>query len=57
VTGVAIAEVPRASHAKAWVESATDVERWDVFNGFLLSANLDALLDHFLISFDAQGVL
>jgi len=26
-------------------------------NGFLLSPNLDALFDRFLISFDEQGVL
>jgi len=55
VTGVAISEVLRASHAKPWAECATDAERLDVFNGFLLSANLDALFDRFLISFDAQG--
>ena len=57
VTGVAIPEVLRASHAKPWAECATDAERLDVFNGFLLSANLDALFDRFLISFDDQGVL
>ena len=57
VTGVAIPEVLRASHAKPWAECATDAERLDVFNGFLLSANLDALFDRFLISFDEQGLL
>jgi putative restriction endonuclease len=57
VTGVAIPEVLRASHAKPWAECATDAERLDVFNGFLLSANLDALFDRFLISFDEQGAL
>lgn len=57
VTGVEIPEVLRASHAKPWAECATDAERLDVFNGFLLSANLDALFDRFLISFDDQGVL
>ena len=57
VTGVAIPEVLRASHAKPWADCATDAERLDVFNGFLLSANLDALFDRFLISFDEQGVL
>ncbi len=57
VTGVAIPEVLRASHAKPWAECATDAERLDVFNGFLLNANLDALFDRFLISFDEQGVL
>jgi hypothetical protein len=57
VTGVAISEVLRASHAKPWADCASDAERLDVFNGFLLSANLDALFDRFLISFDEQGVL
>jgi hypothetical protein len=57
VTGVAIPDVLRASHAKPWAECSSDAERLDVFNGFLLNANLDALFDRFLISFDEQGVL
>lgn len=57
VTGVALPEVLRASHAKPWAECGTDAERLDVFNGFLLSANLDALFDRFLVSFDEQGML
>ena len=47
----------RASHAKPWADCATDAERLDVFNGFLLSANLDALFDRFLISFSDAGDL
>lgn len=57
VTGIAIPEVLRASHGKPWAECETDAERLDVFNGFLLSANLDALFDRFLISFDHKGEL
>ena len=57
VTGVALPEVLRASHTKPWAECTSDAERLDVFNGFLLSANLDALFDRFLISFDEQGVI
>lgn len=57
VTGVAIPEVLRASHAKPWTECTSDIERLDIFNGLLLIANLDALFDRFLISFDAQGML
>jgi hypothetical protein len=57
VTGVAIPQVLRASHAKPWSECASDAGRLDVFNGFLLSANLDALFDRYLISFDEQGEL
>ncbi|QJE00474.1 HNH endonuclease [Massilia forsythiae] len=57
VTAVAFPEVLRASHAKPWAECASDAERLDVFNGFLLVANLDALFDRFLISFDDDGRL
>jgi len=57
VTGVALPAVLRASHAKPWAECASDAERLDVFNGFLLNANLDALFDRFLISFDEKGRL
>ncbi len=55
VTGVGLSEVLRASHAKPWAECASDAERLDVFNGFLLNANLDALFDRFLVSFDEHG--
>lgn len=57
VTGVNVPEVLRASHAKPWAECETDDERLDVYNGFLLTANLDALFDKFLISFDEDGKL
>jgi predicted restriction endonuclease len=55
VTGVDMPEVLRASHAKPWAYCESDEERLDVFNGFLLSANLDALFDRGLITFDAGG--
>jgi len=57
VTGVSVTEALRASHAKPWAECADDAERLDAFNGFLLVANLDALFDRFLISFDDTGRL
>jgi len=57
VSGVTVSEVLRASHAKPWAECADDTERLDAFNGFLLVANLDALFDRFLISFDDAGHL
>ena len=57
VTGVAIPEILRASHALPWVECETDGQRLDVFNGFLLTANLDALFDRFLVSFDESGLI
>ena len=43
VTGLTLTPALRASHAKPWADCTTDAERLDVFNGFLLSANLDAL--------------
>jgi putative restriction endonuclease len=55
VTGISVPEVLRASHAKPWAECESDNERLDVFNGFLLCANLDALFDRHLISFDNKG--
>jgi len=57
VTGIAMPAILRASHAKPWAECSRDSERLDVYNGFLLSANLDALFDAFLISFSDEGVL
>jgi hypothetical protein len=57
VTGLSLAAALRASHAKPWAQCATDAERLDVFNGFLLSANLDALFDQFLISFKDDGTM
>lgn len=57
VTGVAVPQALRASHAKAWALCATDAERLDVYNGFLLSANLDALFDAYLATFLPDGAL
>lgn len=55
VTGIAIPELLRASHAKPWAKCDTDAERLNVFNGFLLCAHLDALFDQGLMTFDDQG--
>ena len=55
VTGIAIPELLRASHAKPWAACATDAERLNVFNGLLLCAHLDALFDQGLMTFDDQG--
>lgn len=57
VTGVSVRELLRASHAKPWAECATGTERISPYNGFLLVANLDALFDKFLISFDDDGII
>lgn len=55
VTGIAVPELLRASHAKPWAKCATDQERLNVFNGFLLCAHLDALFDQGLMTFDSTG--
>lgn len=54
VTGLECDEVLRASHIKPWSHS-TGKERLDSHNGLLLSANLDALFDEGLITFDDSG--
>jgi len=56
VTGCAEPAVLIASHAKSWAESS-NIERLDEFNGLLLSAALDRLFDHGLISFADDGVM
>lgn len=55
VTGIAVPELLRASHARAWSECTTDADRLNVFNGFLLVAHLDALFDRHLMTFTATG--
>ena len=57
VTGLAIAELLRASHIKPWALCTDDDERLDVFNGLLLAPHLDALFDVGLITFDFDGVV
>jgi hypothetical protein len=57
VTGISLPEALRASHAKPWADCSNDQERLNVFNGFLLTANLDALFDRGLITFDDDGSL
>lgn len=54
VTGLECREVLRASHVKPWANS-TPKQRLDSDNGLLLSANLDALFDKGLITFDVRG--
>lgn len=57
VTCMAVPHALRASHAKAWALCVTDTERLDVYNGLLLSANLDALFDAHLTTFLPSGAL
>lgn len=54
VTGCRVGAVLRASHCKPWSKS-DNRERLDSNNGLVLSANLDALFDAGLISFEDDG--
>lgn len=57
VTGLDVRELLRASHIKPWADCATDAERLDVFNGFLLEARFDAVFDQGLVTVDDEGRL
>ncbi len=54
VTGCSFQEILIASHIVPWSE-ASDSERLDVFNGLLLTPNLDKLFDNYFISFNSCG--
>lgn len=54
VTGLAVPELLRASHAKPWA-AATDAERLDPDNGLLLAPHLDLLFDRGFLAFDDAG--
>jgi hypothetical protein len=54
VTGCRVTPILRASHMRPWRNSNHD-EQLNPANGLLLTANLDALFDRFLISFDGDG--
>lgn len=54
VTGFDFIEILRASHIKSW-KTSSNSERLDVYNGLLLTPNLDVLFDKGLISFAKSG--
>lgn len=56
LTGCDYLPVLRASHIKPWRDGSNE-ERLDVFNGLLLTPNMDALFDKGLISFEDSGVI
>lgn len=56
VSGLDVPQALRASHIVPW-RTSTDTERLDPKNGLLLSANLDALFDQYLITFNSHGRL
>jgi hypothetical protein len=55
VSGLRLGAALRASHVLAWSRCETDEERLDPNNGLLLSPDLDALFDRYLITFDQAG--
>ena len=57
ITGISDRTLLRASHTKPWAECATDEERLDVYNGFLLAVHIDAAFDAALMTFDTDGAI
>src|SRR5579864_7303564 len=57
ISGLAVAELLRASHIKPWAACDSDAERLSVFNGLLLAPNLDAVFDRGLITVMEGGVV
>ncbi|QEX18086.1 hypothetical protein FRZ44_33900 [Hypericibacter terrae] len=57
ITGLAVPELLRASHAKPWAKCESDAERLDVYNGLLLAAHLDAAFDAGLIGVAVDGMV
>lgn len=56
ITNCDFKEILIASHIKPWSISS-EMEKYDVFNGLLLTPNYDKLFDKNLISFDENGVI
>ena len=54
ITGLKRLDLLVASHIKPW-RIANNVERLDLYNGFLLNPTLDKLFDRGYVSFDGQG--
>jgi len=54
ITGCEFTEILKASHIKPWRDS-DNAERLDVYNGLLLTPNLDSAFDKGYISFDNEG--
>ena len=55
VTGLAVSDLLRASHIRPWATCETNEQRLDVFNGLLLSPNIDALFDGGWVTFSDAG--
>lgn len=55
VTNCQTFEILISSHIKSYKDCQNLEEKYDLFNGLLLTPNYDKLFDRFLISFDNQG--
>lgn len=55
ITGLAVPELLRASHIRPWSKCETNEQRLDVFNGLLLSPNMDALFDAGWVTLSDDG--
>lgn len=55
-TRLAVLPVLRASHIVSW-RNSVGAQRLDPMNGLLLSANIDALFDRYMITFRPDGIL
>jgi len=57
ISGLAVVELLRASHIRAWADCESDAERLDVFNGLLLAPHLDATFDRGFITVGEDGAV
>ncbi len=57
ITGISDRALLRASHTKPWAECASDDERLDAYNGFLLAVHVDAAFDAALLTIDPDGTI
>ena len=57
ITGLAVPDLLRASHAKPWASCETDDERLDSHNGLLLAGHLDLAFDQGYITVAPDGVV
>jgi hypothetical protein len=57
ISGLAVPELLRASHARPWARCETDDDRLNCFNGLLLAAHLDAAFENGLIGVEEDGTV
>lgn len=57
ITGLGVTALLRASHIKPWADCESDAERLDVYNGFLLAPQLDAVFDLGFITVQDDGAI